>query len=60
MDAAGDAPVGAFIAVDRWLRSIDLHAPELLGIDEPAGLLLLEDLGDDLFWPGRRRGRRRA
>jgi N-acetylmuramate 1-kinase len=49
MDAAGDAPVGAFIAVDRWLRSIDLHAPELLGIDEPAGLLLLEDLGDALL-----------
>jgi aminoglycoside/choline kinase family phosphotransferase len=49
MDAAGDAPVGAFVAVDRWLRGIGLHAPELLGIDEPEGLLLLEDLGDALL-----------
>jgi aminoglycoside/choline kinase family phosphotransferase len=35
--------------VDRWLRSIGLHAPELLAVDEPARLLLLEDLGDDLL-----------
>jgi aminoglycoside/choline kinase family phosphotransferase len=49
MDAAGDAPVGSFVVVDRWLRSIGLHAPELLGVDEPARLLLLEDLGDDLL-----------
>jgi aminoglycoside/choline kinase family phosphotransferase len=49
MDAAGDTPVGAFVAVDRWLRGIGLHAPDLFGIDEPAGLLLLEDLGDALL-----------
>ena len=49
MDSAADAPVGAFVAVDRWLRANGLHAPELLGIDEPARLLLLEDLGDDLL-----------
>lgn len=49
MDAAGDSPVGAFVAVDRWLRGIGLHAPDLLAIDEPAGLLLLEDMGDGLL-----------
>jgi aminoglycoside/choline kinase family phosphotransferase len=49
MDAAGDAPVGAFVAVGAWLRGIGLHAPEVLGADECARLLLLEDLGDDLL-----------
>ena len=48
MDASADSPVDAFVAVDRWLRSIDLHAPLILAADVSKGLLLLEDLCDDL------------
>lgn len=49
MDSLNDAPVGPFVAVDGWLRGIGLHAPEVLAADEPARLLLLEDMGDDLL-----------
>ncbi len=45
---AGDGRVDAFVRIDRWLRSRSLHAPEILGEDAALGLLLLEDLGDDL------------
>lgn len=41
--------VGPFLAVDRWLRAAGLSAPEILAADEGRGLVLLEDLGDDLF-----------
>jgi N-acetylmuramate 1-kinase len=49
-----DAPpaaidVGPFRAVAAWLRAAGLSAPEVLAADAPAGLVLLEDLGDDLF-----------
>lgn len=49
-----DAPppmedVGPFIQVDRLLREIGLSAPEILAEDVEAGLLLLEDLGDDTY-----------
>ena len=49
-----DAPPGAidvrpFLAVAAWLRAAGLSAPEVLAADAPAGLVLLEDLGDDLF-----------
>jgi aminoglycoside/choline kinase family phosphotransferase len=37
--------VRAFIAVDLALRGLGLSAPDLLGADTTAGLLLLEDLG---------------
>jgi N-acetylmuramate 1-kinase len=49
MDASADAPIGSFVLVGTWLRSIGLHAPEVLARDEFAGLLLLEDLGDSLL-----------
>jgi aminoglycoside/choline kinase family phosphotransferase len=49
MDAAADQPVGPFVRVACWLRSIGLHAPAILAADESAGLLLLEDLGDELL-----------
>jgi len=49
MDAADDAPVGPFLAVGAWLRSVGLRAPEVLGADEARRLVLLEDLGDDLL-----------
>ncbi len=49
-----DAPpehedVRPFVAVARYLSSLGLSAPEILAADEDSGLLLLEDLGDDLY-----------
>jgi aminoglycoside/choline kinase family phosphotransferase len=38
-----------FLAVDRWLRAAGLSAPAVLAAEEARGLVLLEDLGDDLF-----------
>lgn len=43
-----DDPV-AFSSMARHLRALGLSAPALLEEDLPRGLLLLEDLGDDLF-----------
>lgn len=40
-----------FVAVGEYLRSLGLSAPEIFAADLPHGLLLLEDLGDDLFGP---------
>jgi hypothetical protein len=49
-----DAPpatidVRPFLAVAGWLRDLGLSAPEVLAADPAAGLVLLEDLGDELF-----------
>jgi aminoglycoside/choline kinase family phosphotransferase len=49
-----DAPppmenVRPFIAIDDLLTSLDLSAPAILAEDVEAGLLLLEDLGDDTY-----------
>jgi aminoglycoside/choline kinase family phosphotransferase len=41
--------VDAFVATAEWLRANGLSAPEVLAHDAPAGLAVLEDLGDDLF-----------
>lgn len=41
--------VGPFLAVTGWLRAAGLSAPEVLAAAPEAGLLLLEDLGDDTF-----------
>jgi N-acetylmuramate 1-kinase len=41
--------VGPFLAVTDWLRAGGFSAPEVLGADPVRGLVLLEDLGDDLF-----------
>lgn len=41
--------VGPFCRVTDILRDAGLSAPRLLARDEAAGLLLLEDLGDDLI-----------
>ena len=41
--------VEAFAAVAAYLKSIGLAAPELYGMDAPAGYAILEDLGDDLY-----------
>lgn len=48
-DPAAGEDVRPFIAVTASLRARGLSAPEVLGADEGAGFLLLEDLGDDLF-----------
>ena len=47
-----DAPppqedVRPFVAVDRILRDLGFSAPQILAGDEAAGLLLIEDFGDD-------------
>jgi aminoglycoside/choline kinase family phosphotransferase len=41
--------VDAFVATAGWLRAQGLSAPQVLAADPPAGLAVLEDLGDDLF-----------
>lgn len=38
-----------FIAVDELLRAHGLHAPEIYAADLGVGLLLLEDMGDNLY-----------
>lgn len=38
-----------FVGVTHHLRTLGLSAPEILAADLPRGLLLLEDLGDDLY-----------
>lgn len=50
MDAAGDAAGTArFAALAGWLTGAGLSAPQVLADAAGDGLLLLEDLGDDLF-----------
>ena len=49
-----DAPpprndVRPFLAIDRLLRAHGLSAPEVLAADARAGLVLLEDFGDDTY-----------
>lgn len=41
--------IEAFAAVAAHLRSMGLSAPEIIAVDAPAGLAVLEDFGDDLF-----------
>jgi aminoglycoside/choline kinase family phosphotransferase len=38
-----------FLAMTGWLRGLGLSAPEVMAADPALGLILLEDLGDDLF-----------
>ncbi len=47
MDASPGS-CGPYVAMTQWLRARDFHAPDIYATDEPDGLLLLEDLGDDL------------
>ncbi len=39
----------AFVTIGTYLRQRGFSAPEILAADESRGLLLLEDLGDDLY-----------
>ncbi|MDO5528437.1 MAG: tRNA (adenosine(37)-N6)-threonylcarbamoyltransferase complex ATPase subunit type 1 TsaE [Paracoccus sp. (in: a-proteobacteria)] len=46
-----DAPPGSlsrFAQITDWLRARGFHAPEIYAQDDDKGLMLLEDLGDDL------------
>lgn len=36
-----------FINVQKYLKALDLNVPEIYGYDAKAGLILLEDIGDD-------------
>ncbi|MFH5775139.1 tRNA (adenosine(37)-N6)-threonylcarbamoyltransferase complex ATPase subunit type 1 TsaE [Paracoccus sp. NGMCC 1.201697] len=45
---AGPGSLGPYVAMTQWLRARGLHAPEILAADQAEGLLLIEDLGDDL------------
>ena len=51
MDASPERgeDVRPFLAVTEWLLGCGLSAPRVLAADANAGLLLLEDLGDDLY-----------
>jgi N-acetylmuramate 1-kinase len=51
MDVPPDSglEVAPFLAVTAWLRAGGFSAPEVIGADPARGLVLLEDLGDDLF-----------
>ncbi|WP_414898970.1 aminoglycoside phosphotransferase family protein [Rhodovulum sp. YEN HP10] len=48
-DPAKGEDVRPFVAIARHLSALGLSAPAILAEDSAAGLLLLEDLGDDLF-----------
>lgn len=39
--------IGPFVAVARMLTGAGFAAPEIMAVDHEAGLILLEDLGDD-------------
>ncbi|MFL4469393.1 aminoglycoside phosphotransferase family protein [Tateyamaria armeniaca] len=51
MDAPAEKgeDVGPFLEITNHLRSVGLSAPEIFADDQKNGLLLIEDLGDDLF-----------
>lgn len=41
--------IQSFVQIARYLRGRGLSAPAILAVDEIRGLLLLEDLGDDIY-----------
>lgn len=43
------ADCGRFVAVANYLSSLGLSAPQIYAADAPQGLVLMEDLGADLF-----------
>jgi aminoglycoside/choline kinase family phosphotransferase len=40
-----------FINVQRYLAGRNVSVPQILGVDEDRGVLLLEDFGDDILFP---------
>lgn len=50
MDAPPDSQdIAPFLAIADWLRKQGFSAPRIMASDVDAGLVLMEDLGDDLF-----------
>jgi aminoglycoside/choline kinase family phosphotransferase len=49
MDAPPPEEVGRFVRIDGLLRGLDYSAPSILAADLEAGLLVLEDLGDQTY-----------
>jgi aminoglycoside/choline kinase family phosphotransferase len=49
MDAPPPEDIAAFVRIAAHLAACGLSVPDILGVDLAAGLLLEEDLGDDLF-----------
>ncbi|HSU05395.1 MAG TPA: aminoglycoside phosphotransferase, partial [Acetobacteraceae bacterium] len=49
MDAAPPEDIRPFLHVAAHLGDLGLSAPRIIAADEIAGLVLEEDLGDDLF-----------
>jgi aminoglycoside/choline kinase family phosphotransferase len=49
MDAPPPEDVPAFLRIARHLQALGLHVPAILDADEAAGMVLEEDLGDDLL-----------
>ena len=50
MDCPPDVlDVRPFLRIAKWLRKMAFSAPLIFAADEDAGLLLMEDLGNDLF-----------
>lgn len=50
MDAPPDRlDVAPFVRIADWLRQKGFSAPRIMASDAEAGLVLMEDLGDDLF-----------
>jgi aminoglycoside/choline kinase family phosphotransferase len=49
MHSPPQIPIGPFLYVASWLHSHALSAPVIIAADPAGGLVLLEDLGDDLF-----------
>jgi hypothetical protein len=46
----GGAPAAnPFVDVQRYLAGIGVRVPAILAFDEPAGLMVLEDLGDEML-----------
>ncbi len=41
--------VGPFVAISQYLRAAGFSTPEIYAVDQHHGLVLLEDLGDQLF-----------
>lgn len=50
MDAPPPEDIGPFLRVDNHLASIGVSVPKMFAADEMAGLLLEEDLGDELVF----------
>jgi aminoglycoside/choline kinase family phosphotransferase len=47
---AGDVPAELpFVNVHRYLKRLGVRVPEILRYDEPAGMMVLEDLSDETF-----------